>query len=59
MFTEGQGCNRVRKLWISNSKVQYIAGSKSSDSGVEDGYGHAARFHEPRGVAISEDGLFV
>ena len=50
------GNNRVRRVDIASGQVTTMAGSAD---GSTDGIGTMAAFSEPRGIAISSDGLFA
>jgi DNA-binding beta-propeller fold protein YncE len=49
----------IRKLAVVTGAVTTVAGNAYGNSGYSDGVGTSARFQNPRGVAVSPDGLFI
>ena len=57
LFVADRDNNRIRKIILSTQEVTTVAGDGTE--GFLDGTGTAARFDDPRGVAVQGDILFV
>jgi len=51
--------NQIRAVDIGTGQVTTLAGSPSGSASFADGPGSSANFHDPRGIAISQDGKFA